>query len=33
MTRSMNVRLREEAEKFFPLPPLADGEGIPQMTE
>ena len=33
MTRTMNVRLREEAEKFFPVPPLADGQGVPQMTE
>ena len=33
MTRTMNVRLREEAEKFFPVPPLADGDGVPQMTE
>ena len=33
MTRTMNVRVREEAEKFFPVPPLADGDGVPQMTE
>ena len=33
MTRTMNIRLREEAEKFFPVPPLANGDGLPQMTE
>ena len=33
MTRTMNVRLREEAEQFFPVPPLADGKAVPQMTE
>jgi putative heme-binding domain-containing protein len=33
LTRTMNVRLREEAEQFFPVPPLADGKAIPQMTE
>ena len=33
MTRTMNVRLREEAEKFFTVPPLVDGAAVPQMTE
>ena len=33
MARSMNVRLRQEANKLFPVPPLKGGEPVPQMTE
>ncbi len=33
MSRSMHVRLREEANKLFPAPPLKGGAPVPQMTE
>ena len=33
MARSMNVRLRQEANELFPVPPLKGGEPVPQMTE
>ena len=33
ITRSMNVRLREEAAELFPVPPLRGGEPVPQMTD
>ena len=33
ITRSMHVRLREEASKLFPVPPLKNAEPLPQMTE
>ena len=33
ITRSMHVRLREEASKLFPVPPLKNAEPVPQMTE
>ena len=33
ITRSMHVRLRDEAATLFPLPPLKDSEPLPQMTE
>ena len=33
ITRSMHVRLRAEAAKYFPVPPLKDREPLPQMTE
>lgn len=33
MTRSMHVRLREEANRLFPVPPLKGGEPMPQMTD
>ncbi len=33
MTKSMNVRIREEAARLFPVPPLRDSEPLPQMTE
>lgn len=33
ITRSMNVRLREQAAELFPVPPLRDSEPLPQMTD
>ena len=33
ITRSMHVRLRDEAATLFPVPPLKDSEPLPQMTE
>ncbi len=33
ITRSMHVRLRDEAAKHFPVPPLKNDEPVPQMTE
>lgn len=33
ITRSMHVRLRTEAAKLFPVPPLKNSEPLPQMTE
>lgn len=33
ITRSMHVRLRDEAAKLFPVPPMKDSEPLPQMTE
>ncbi len=33
MARSMNVRLRQEANELFPVPPLKGGDPVPQMTE
>ena len=33
ITRSMHVRLRDEAAKHFPMPPLKNSETVPQMTE
>ena len=33
ITRSMHVRLREQAAKLFPVPPMRDSEPLPQMTE
>ena len=32
-TRSMHVRLREQAAELFPVPPLRDSEPLPQMTD
>ena len=33
ITRSMHVRLRDEAARYFPVPPLKNSEPVPQMTE
>ena len=33
ITRSMHVRLREQAAALFPVPPLRDSEPLPQMTD
>ncbi len=33
LTRSMHVRLRDEAAKYFPIPPMRNREPLPQMTE
>ena len=33
ITRSMHVRLRDEAAKLFPVPPMKNSEPLPQMTE
>ena len=33
ITRSMHVRLREQAAELFPVPPLRDSEPLPQMTD
>ncbi len=33
ITRSMHVRLRDQAAKLFPVPPMKDREPLPQMTE
>ena len=33
ITRSMHVRLRDEAARYFPVPPLRNSEPMPQMTE
>ncbi len=33
VARSMHVRLREEASRLFPVPPLKDREPLPQLTE
>lgn len=33
ITRSMHVRLRDEAARYFPVPPLKNSEPMPQMTE
>ncbi len=33
MTRSMHARMRAEAERLFPLPPMKNNEPLPGMTE
>lgn len=33
ITRTMNVRLRDEAARFFPLPGMKNNQPVPQMTE
>ena len=33
ITRSMHVQLRDEASRYFPVPPLKNSQPLPQMTE